>query len=314
MKKIVFLLLILVLIASCRSRTNTEGERISAKDYRTGTKGLELSFVKNSPPDRVFSGDQMDIIVEVRNSGAYPNTDSFDGKIEVYGYDEKAFSGERWDGGNFITPTLQGKSQFSPAGGREDKRFRVDQVNTPFSSEFYEPTIIAAACYKYRTIAEPLVCIDPEPYTAFDEKKVCTTNARGQTYSLGSQGAPVAVTKVTQETSGSNIHFGIYIKNVGTGKVVNENVINDCPLNLDYNDVDQVLAQAKLPYDANPRCQPKGDYRDPVRLDESGNGFIFCSFSKPASASAFQTVLQIQLDYRYLDTIQKKLQIVNIDR
>jgi len=39
--------------------------------------------------------------------------------------------------------------------------------DTLFNSEFYEPTIIAAACYKYRTIAEPLVCIDPEPYTVW---------------------------------------------------------------------------------------------------------------------------------------------------
>ena len=61
--------------------------------------------------------------------------------------------------------------------------------------------------------------------------------------------------------------------------------------------------------DVNP-----GDHSDPVRLDESGNGFIFCTFRKPASKSAFETILQINLDYRYLDWIEKEIEIVNIDR
>ena len=173
---------------------------------------------------------------------------------------------------------------------------------------------MVAACYKYQTIAEPLVCIDPEPYSVFDEEKVCTINQAGKTYSMSSQGAPVAVTKVTEEISSRNIHFGIHIKNVGDGKVVDENVRNDCPLDMDYNDVDKVLVKAKLPFDASPNCQPKGDYRDPVRLDDNGNGFIFCTFKKPASKSAFETILQVQLDYRYLDWIEKEIRIVNIDR
>jgi hypothetical protein len=187
-------------------------------------------------------------------------------------------------------------------------------VLTPFGSEFYEPRIIAAACYKYRTIAEPLVCIDPEPHSVFDEDKVCTIDQNGESYSLGSQGAPVAVSRVEQEVSSNNIHFTIEIQNVGRGRVVDTNVRNDCPLELDYNDVDKVLVSAQLPFDGSPRCQPSGDYRDPVRLDETGTGYIFCSFQKPASKSAFETVLQIELDYRYLTSIEKQIEIVNIDR
>ena len=163
-------------------------------------------------------------------------------------------------------------------------------------------------------MAEPLVCIDPEPYSVFDENKVCTIGRNGETYSLGTQGAPVAVTRITEEISTNDIHFTIEIKNVGTGKVVDENTRVDCPLALDYNDVDKILVKAQLPFDASPRCQPRGDHRDPVRLDKTGRGFIFCSFQKPSSKSAFETVLNIELDYRYLDTIEKKIEIVNIDR
>jgi hypothetical protein len=315
-KAIIAVLIITILFfTSCTNKNEREGQRVSEKEYRTGTHGLQLTFLRNAPPDNFYAGNEMDIIVEVRNIGAYPETDSFDGKLEVYGYDEKAFIGERWDGGNFISTTLQGRSQYSPRGGIERRKFHVDRVETPFGTEFYEPKIAVAACYKYRTLAMPSVCIDPDPYTIFDSPKVCTLSQGAKTYGLSSQGAPVAVTKVVEEVSKNNIHFRIYIKNVGGGQVVDENVRTDCPFNLDYNDRDKVLVTAKLPFDSSPVCQPSGTYRDPVRLDEkTGEGFIFCTFQKPPQETAFESVLQVQLDYRYIDTIEKKVRITNIDR
>ena len=312
MRKLIFALIVvsMLIITGC----NRNGEDISEEDYHRGSEGLRLEFMRNSPPDKVYSGNEMDIVVEIRNMGAYPTDNSFDGKIEIYGFDEKAFSGERYDGSNFISPNLQGRSQFSPRGGREAKRYHVDQVNTLFGSEFYEPTIIAAACYKYRTTADALVCVDPEPYTMFDEDKVCTLPQAGRTYSLGTQGAPVAVTKVKEEIGSDNIYFSIYISNVGDGSVVDENAVNECPFELKYDDRDRVLVRAKLPWDSAPECQPRGDYADPVRLDESGNGFIFCSFQKPAQKSAIETILHIDLDYRYLDWEEKEIRIINLNR
>ncbi len=312
----IMLISIMILMSGCSGsgKNNSQGEAISVKDYRTGSQGLQLKFVDNSPPDKIYSGDEMDITVEIKNLGAYPTTDSFDGKIEVYGFDEKAFSGEHWDGSNYISSDFQGKSQFNPQGGRELKRYSIDRVSIPFNAEFLSQNIVAAACYKYKTIAQPKVCIDPEPYSVFDEHKVCTLNMAGKTYSLGTQGAPVAVTKVTEEISRNNIHFGIYFKNVGGGKVVDLNVMKDCPLHLESEDLNKLIVKPKLDFDGAPSCQPRGDYSDPVVLDDSGEGFIFCTFRKPDSKSAFETLLQINVDYRYMSWIEKDLKIVNVDR
>jgi hypothetical protein len=180
----ILLLFSVMIFVSCTGSGNRDGERISEEDYRTGSKGLELEFMDGAPPDKVYAGNEMDIVIEVRNLGAYPTSDSFDGKLEIYGFDEKAFSGERWDGTNFLSSALQGRSQFSPQGGREAKRYHIDKVDTLFDSEFYEPTIVAAACYKYRTLAQPLICVDPEPYSVFDEEKVCTIPQAGKVYNL----------------------------------------------------------------------------------------------------------------------------------
>ncbi|MBD3164927.1 hypothetical protein GF323_07045 [Candidatus Woesearchaeota archaeon] len=316
MKKVIFCLFLvsLLIFASCNRSRNREGEDLNDEEYRRGDKGLRLEFVEGAPPDRIYTGNEMDIIVEVRNMGAYPKTDSFDGRLEIYGFDEKAFSGERWDGSPFLSPELQGRSPRSPRGGRDVKRYQIDRVDTLFDSEFYEPTVIAAACYKYRTIADASICVDPEPYSIFDEDKVCNLREGGESYSLGTQGAPVAVTRIKEEIASQGIHFSIYIENVGKGKVIDERAINECPLELDYNDVDKILVRVSLPWDSAPDCQPKGDYRDPVRLDESGTGFIFCTFRKPDSKSAIETNLHIELDYRYLDWEEKKIRIINLDR
>ena len=307
----IILVIVLLILSSCSNRDDD----IVDEDYHRGSEGLRLEFMRNAPPDRVYSGNELDIIVEVRNMGAYPTTDSFDGIMALYGFDEKAFSGERWDGSPFLSPNLQGRSQFSPMGGREAKRYHIDKVYTLFDQEFYEPTIIAAACYKYKTEADAQICVDPDPYSMFERDKVCTLPQAGRTYSLGTQGAPVAVSSIKEEVSSDSIHFSIYIDNVGKGSVVDERAINDCPpIDLDYSERDRLMVTAKLPWDAAPVCQPRGDYTDPVYLDESGNGFIFCTFRKPAQKEAFETTLHIELDYRYFDWVDKRIRIINLDR
>mgnify|MGYP006971848191 FL=1 len=77
------LVISLLILTSCSGTINRDGERISEEDYRQGSEGLELVFMKNAPPDKIYADNEMDIIIEVRNMGAYPTTDSFDGKIEI---------------------------------------------------------------------------------------------------------------------------------------------------------------------------------------------------------------------------------------
>ena len=62
-------------------------------DYHRGTRGLEMYFIPNAQPNQVYDGDHLDIMVELKNMGAYPGSDIFDGKLEISGFDPNAISG-----------------------------------------------------------------------------------------------------------------------------------------------------------------------------------------------------------------------------
>jgi hypothetical protein len=283
-------------------------EQYVKDDYHTGTQGIEISFINNAPPLRVYEGDNLDISIEVKNKGAYPEGETFQGKLELSGFDPNSIKGS-WDGGNGIPTDLEGKSQYNPEGGYEVMSYKNrNGVHVPFDADYYEPRIIVHSCYKYSTIADPIVCIDPDPYSLVEEDKVCNIH---DVSVGGGQGAPIAVTRVEEEVGSDQIYFRIYVSNMGGGSVMLPGAYNDCPFDVELEDLNKVVAKVKLPYDASPDCSPKGTSSDPIRLT-NGAGYIFCKFNKPASDSAYTTTLNVELDYTYSDSISKQIKIINI--
>jgi hypothetical protein len=300
------LIVILIIILGCQRKG--VGEKSIEEDFHKGTRGLEMDFIKNAPPDRVYVGDELEITVELRNEGAYPTSDIFEGKLEITGFDPAAIDGY-WDGGKYITNKLQGRSQYIPEGGYTTMTFRDDNgVDVPFDVDRYEPEILVTSCYRYKTIADPVVCIDPDPFRPVQEEKVCEIN--DQSFG-GSWGAPVSFPRIEEEVTRDKIIFRIYVNNVGNGQVIESTAFNDCPFDIEHDEIDKVIVRAKLPFDSNPECNPRGTAADPVRLND-GRGFIFCTFNKPNTDSAFETTLHLEAEYVYSSSISKKIEIINL--
>ena len=306
---LVLICVILLVITGCQTGVQTKN---TADNIRSGTQGIVMNFMPNAPPDKVYQGDDVSFIVELKNKGAYPEeSGAFEGKLEITGFDQSAIQGS-WDGGNMISPNLEGKTQTNIEGGYEVKTFNA-RVSVPFNGNSYSPKVIVHSCYRYQTIAEPKVCIDPNPYEVVSEKKVCLI----KDITMSGQGAPVSVTKIEEDISSENVIFKIYIKNVGGGRVVSSSAFGSysgsrCPLDLNINDLDKVWVRAELSYDGSPECTPLGTESDPVRLNTAGEGVIRCKFSKPTSEFAFETPLYVQLDYAYSSSIEKTIKIINI--
>jgi len=302
---ITFVVLLLVL-AGCLGKGPSQ-QKVK-DDYHKGVQGIEINFVNNAPPDKIYEGDSMDIAVEVRNKGAYPENKNFKGKLELSGFDPSSIKGS-WDGGNNMPTDLEGKNQYNQEGDYAVMTYKDrDGVHVPFDADFYEPNILVHSCYKYKTIADAMVCIDSDPYEVVEEKKVC--NIHDVSLS-GGQGAPIAVTKIEEEVGSNQIYFRIYVNNAGGGSVMLPRAYSDCPFDVDFQELDKVAAKIKLPYDASPDCSPKGTASDPIRLD-GGSGHIFCKFKKPATDSAYTTSLNIELDYVYSSSVSKQIRIINI--
>jgi hypothetical protein len=305
-KSIILILILLIVLTGCKKGGPNAGNVDT--EIHKGTKGIDISFVNNAPPSQVYEGDSIDVSLQIKNLGAYPESESFIGKLELRGFDPASISGI-WDGGNTIPTTLVGKNQYNPEGGFAIKTYTDrDGVHVPFDADYYDPIILAHYCYKYKTVADAMVCIDPDPYKIVGEQKVCSIHDVSLS---GGQGAPIAVTKIEEEVGSDQIYFRIHISNVGGGSVMTPGSYNDCPFNLELRNLNKVIANVKLPYDASPSCTPKGTATDPIRLN-NGQGFIFCKFDKPAEESAYTTSLNVELEYTYSNSISKQIKIVNI--
>ena len=277
MKKyiLVILIVLLLVLTSCNGGPS---EQRGQEDFHKGTQGIVFNFLNNAPPLRVYEGDDLDISIEVKNRGAYPEGKSLRGKLELSGFDPSSIRGN-WDGGNNIPTNLEGKSQYNPEGGYSVMTYKSRGVHVPFDADYYEPNILVHSCYDYKTTADAIVCVDPDPFEVVEERKVCNIHD----VSLGGgQGAPIAVTKIEEEVGSDQIYFRIHISNVGGGSVMLPKSYNDCPFDIEFDELDKVVAKAKLPYDASPDCSPKGTASDPIRLT-NGNGYIFCKFRKPST-------------------------------
>ena len=216
---------------------------------------------------------------------------------------------------------LPAASPINPLGGFATVEFEGKIIADKITVDEYNPTIMATACYPYGTKASPTVCVDPQPFDDRQEK-VCHIGSQ----TLGTQGAPVAVTEITQEAATDKIQFKITIKNVGDGDVINSSLgsLSKCsPLGggkLDRKEFDRVqVTNIKIgsvdlwsdDKDLN-KCSPFADGTQNIIRLFNGEGFVICTLTVSELGdvqSAYTTPLNIELEYNYRSTISKPIKI-----
>jgi len=310
-----------VMLAGCSGAMRGRDRPGMAWDAHTGTRGVEMSFVQNSPPSQLFYSrrnieNPINVMIELRNMGAY---DVSFGRVFIHGFDRSILQFDRTT--EDYTGQLEGKTNFNPEGGYYMAGFNGRIVG--MRMDRYPVTLVATTCYDYSTIANPLVCVDPRPYSTI-ETKACTvrpssTGRGGGTGYVagGGQGAPVAVTSVEQEATANTLYFRIRLQDTGGGMVVSEDAANLCPFNLEYNNLNKVryevtLGTAGAGSSVPRKCEPDED-GNVVRL-VNGQATIYCIFEMPPGAdSAYETPLNIRLYYSYKKSIERPVEIRNID-
>lgn len=128
---------------------------------------------------------------------------------------------ESFGGASFY---LQGRTPANPGGEADYKTFQIQKVGPwPPGQDYYTLRYLLKSCYAYTTYVTPMICIDPDPFSA--ERKICNDYSV-QTH--GSQGAPVAVTNVRTENTGSDVFIEMTIRNVGGGEVWDVGYLEYC--------------------------------------------------------------------------------------
>ena len=325
-KRLVFILFIalLILISGCKGKKSNEK---SLEEIRTGTEGITMNFLANAPPTTIHvekgageNANSFEVVLEMRNKGAFPQPNEGtapDGKIYLSGYDPNIINFRDTNIQDTNRKALEGKSTINLSGVLVIAPFKVFIQVDNLNVDKYEPTLLATACYFYQTVAGPSVCIDPNPYSTTNEKKVCQV----QDISLSSQGAPVAITKIDEEAFATKTQFKITIKNAGNGEVIKYDMLNKCGPSGEKilrEEVDRVHLQEVRIGNKELTCGPftdtggsaaRGRGGD-VRLI-NGEGFVICELpsSDYGSKTAYITPMTISLVYIYRNSIEKKIQI-----
>lgn len=311
-KKLILVLGIFFLIVLSGCKGTSSGKSITDEDVRKGFDGLSMAFTKNAPPDKVFEQSIFPIGVELKNRGASDIAKGF----LVMGF-EKEYADAVKEGKE--TFDIKGKSIFNINGDGEFITLNVQAKKVGSQSETHPSTILATACYPYKTILGTSVCVDTDIFGKQLRKKAC--QAKDLEFSSG-QGAPIAITKVearmlpdADNDPGKVIpHFIIYIENKGNGEVVTEDKIEDvCSKNpLGFKDFNRVTIKASLS-DKELNCNSGETEKAEARLREK-KAIARCTLKEgiPSNRDAFTSPLKIELDYGYTLTIPKDITIEKI--
>lgn len=325
--KLVFLLL--VFVVGCRG-----GGQITNVNIYKGTDGLTMEFLENTPPDEVFENAIVPLGISIRNEGAYDIIDGFG--LITFSVEEDYMKlnkeslrtfGERinWEGDKpQIKFSLNGKTLERAEGEHEIITLRINSEELEELSQIHESSILATACYGYRTELVANVCIDTDIYNIRGIVKSC--KVKDQSYS--SQGAPIVVANINTEMipmeSGDpkkvmlRPQFLIYIQNRGNGLVIEKTpgTIRDAcsEKSLDYSkwntvSINVYLGGDKIQVDCDVTEDGEGKTGIIKLRDNMGVARCILEEGIDEIKGTYVSPLRVVLDYGYTNTISKKIVI-----
>ncbi len=309
-KSVAYLILALtiVLLATSCTRVN-QGERpldtaAAARQVQTGTLGITID--PTLPTQALYDSNELFTVVEIRNQGSHSVKEQ-ECFVQMTGFDPNIIKGDYSKARSCaegIGGPLEGKSLYNIQGGLNQVEFNSPDIKLPDGVFDYNPRLNIVTCYNYQTRATPSVCIDPLFYQVTSEQKACIpVDVSGG----GGQGGPVGVSFINVDMVGGRAIFEINIRNFGTGRVLDPLAdIRQCGSgSFGTKDFDKVAYNVKLAGGVVQNCKPHNNF---VRLF-NGQGKIICSFDI-AGTAAYETPLQVELSYGYVDSLQRQLRII----
>ncbi|TKJ17426.1 hypothetical protein CEE44_02725 [Candidatus Woesearchaeota archaeon B3_Woes] len=302
MKKIL-LIMVLLFVVGC-SQSEGPSATITNEDLYKGNIGLVANFGQNMPPVKVYENDIFPVGIELSNKGAF---DIIEGYL-LLNLEEDNMELEKGD--IIKNLKLKGKSLGNPKGDMEIVSFFVKAKELGKETETITSNIIATSCYRYKTFFSKTVCVDTDFYNLKKAKKACS--AQDMVFGSG-QGSYVPIVRIEpnmMEDDGIiKPMFVIYIENKGQGEVTNPNSIKKIcsdeqinPEDLNYIEVEAFLSETPLV------CRPS-----PIKLQEREK-VVRCVLEEGISKDvpSYSTILTVNLDYGYTDTISKRVEIRKI--
>ncbi len=265
--------------------------------------GLTMDFMQGFPPNEMYAEDdaKIPVLVEITNKGDYNIKDSDTCFVEVGGFDK-----------NIITMS-EIKKDCGELNGKEFEEFQTlefeGNIDKTKIKETYTPSIVANLCYAYKTQTSSQFCVSPSLYHSdIASSHSCTPS---KSISFDNQRAPIVVSGADLKSASNKVYLTLHITNKGGGMVVDNEKLSSCPNSLKRNDIDYVGYTIDVKSANKIECTPDPSQGKKIKLI-NGKGRAVCSLTFD-SGSAFETPIEVNLDYGYAKSISKKVKIVNPD-
>jgi hypothetical protein len=327
-KKLILIILVLSLLVLAGCRGLSRDRPITDADVRKGREGLVMDFIENAPPESVFEGSKetssvFPIAVELQNKGA----SDIEKGLLVFGF-EKTYVDVVSGDDERQEFNIKGKSVFNPNGDEGFITINAQAKKIGGQSETHPSTILATACYLYKTVFGSSACIDTDIYGIRRGEKVC--DIEDLTFG-GGQGAPVVITKIETrmlpdvDENRVKPHFIIQMRNMGKGEVISPEKDEENPdryiyenactsKSLDYKDFNTLIIKASLS-GTNLNCKVSEEDSESaiIRLRDKED-LVRCTLEEPIGIDrgAYVAPLKIELEYGYTFTVSKDIIIEKI--
>jgi hypothetical protein len=326
MKKTILVLTLTLFLIACSQQAPT------VENYRIGSEGVSVEFVKNMPPESIRQGQDVFLGINLWNRGAFDVETGF----VTLNYDTLYFNeidSSQEDEPYFFD--IKGKGPGYSTGGRlflDLNRLKTQEL--PGQINTRETTISANICYPYETLLADNFCLDRDIFET-EENPTCR-NTPVKTYP--GQGGPVIITKIETEmlpvgsiteTVGVNREvlvdggftgleegeeeleiyllrpeFEITIENRGSGRVYlkEESDIGRFVLNCGDNNNNIAIMENSV---ATITCTITPDNLESIGIgsDEFEDLDVFIL------ANNYVEILNLKLEYMYIDEVSKRVSI-----
>lgn len=292
---VLFLVVLVIFAAGCKKQATSAGPFVG------GIAGVSIKFIEGAPLSSFNQGQQMNFKVVLKNNGEY-TVATGGAKARIYGVNPE-----------FGLPTtylaaagpLHGISKFVNEGGEQEILLGSGKYSKQIINSQDFP-INAQVCYPYQTEAVSDVCMSSRTLQETKQQQVC--DITGEKLLKGSvSAAPVQITSITEGLEGSDkVVFKIVVDNKGTGDVFSDG--KTCET-LDPLEDKNLVTVTIMPADV--KCYFAGNEASSgqLRLTPGTPKILTCRKTIQATGSNYKEVLDIKLNYKYLDKITKTVTV-----
>ncbi|MCB9358600.1 hypothetical protein H6503_01590 [Candidatus Woesearchaeota archaeon] len=283
-----------------------------------GTTALGVEFVQGAPPERVLDDDKQEfsISLSIENLGE-EDVQENEGYVEISGVDPTEFSLSNNDIVKNFPDDIPGVKTYPGGTVVRSGRTLLEFPGFRYEGDLpgnWEPRIRANVCYNYATNATVAACVKEDMLSKYDRKEVCELTGEKVVFNSG---APLQITKVSQTPlSSDKIQLQFTISHVGE---VNDRFFKtdtDCEDSHTNNDKDKVHFEVLTDINGN-KAQCSGFTEGSgnsgfVKLYNGVDQIVTCNFDVGDVNTDFEKLINVRLEYRYYQFIEKNILIEDI--